>query len=1059
VGTPDSKDEAPAYGRRVGAYETLRIRLLGGFRVSVGARVIREEEWRRKKAASLIKLLALAPGHRLHREQVMELLWPHLDPVAAPNNLRRTLHVARRVLGPSPSTAAGHLRRQGEEVVLCPEGRLWVDVEAFEEAAANARRSGEPGAYRAALALYAGDLLPGDPYEEWAEERRRELRETYVSLLLGLASIHEGRGDYGSAVEALREAIAEELTREEAHVGLIRLYALSGHRAEALTQYERLHQILSSRLGTQPGPSSRALREEIAAGRFPPGGAHPGDSPGERGAPRHNLPATRTGFVGRERELTEVKRALAMTRLLTLTGVGGSGKTRLALEVARDLVGVYPDGVWLVELAPLTEPGLIPQEVAEVLGVREQPGRPLVDTLAEALREKEVLLILDNCEHLVEGCARLVDRLLGSCPRLRVLATSREPLGTAGEALRPVPPLSVPDPGGAPDVEELASYESVQLFVERGRLRLPAFELTAENAHAVLETCRKLEGIPLAVELAASRMGVLAVEQLAERLADSLGLLGVGPRSTAPRQRSMRAALEWSYELLSGQEKGLFARLSVFAGGFTLEAAEAVGAGEGIEERDVLNLLSGLVDKSLVVAEVLGEGMPRYRMLEPVRQYAGEKLQESEEAEQVGRSHALWFLRFAEEAEGGLEGPEHEAWSRRLEMERDNLRAALRWSIDSGDECLSLGLASAQWQFWFEHGSLAEGRGWLEEALSLVGPSQARAKALRAVGYLALVQGDFRPAKAYLEEALSTYIRLGDAEGVASALTYLLFVALVGQSGDVFAQQLEEALGLWPQIENPRTKANMLTLAFVSAITGLGQQDLGEVAALHEEHLIAFRKAGYAWGISTCLANLGLIALAGGEEERAEALFRELLLLSGEHLKMGAVYGLFGLACAASSGEHPTRAARLWGAVEELQRVSGVRLPPLTLSFTGYEGRLAEVREKLGNEVFEEAWAEGAVMTEEVAAEYALGQEEGAGPIRAEQRPTGTTSTSLTLREQEVAELVARGLTNRRIAEQLHLSERTVATHVGRLLKKMGVRSRRQVADRLTAKQQSHNSN
>jgi DNA-binding SARP family transcriptional activator len=389
--------------------KAVRVWMLGGFRVSVDFRTIPQDAWRLRKAAALVKLLALAPGHRLHREQIMDLLWPSSGRKAASNNLRRVIHTARRIL--DPAAGSRYLASEAEALVLRSSGGLWVDVDAFEEAARTAPGSRDPDAYRAALDLYSGELLPGDRYDGWAEEPRRRLRETYLSLLLGLARIYEERGYYEPAVEALRRVVAEELTREEAHVGLMRLYALIGSNEEALAQFGRLEEVLLGQLGTEPTASSRALREKIAAGRFQPKEAPSLGSLSEEalGPGKHNLPAARTSFVGREREMLEVKRTLAMTRLLTLTGAGGCGKTRLALEVARDLVGVYPDGVWLVELAPLAEGELVSQAVADALSVLERPGEPLTDTLIDTLQIKNLLLIIDNCEHLIEDAAQLVD--------------------------------------------------------------------------------------------------------------------------------------------------------------------------------------------------------------------------------------------------------------------------------------------------------------------------------------------------------------------------------------------------------------------------------------------------------------------------------------------------------------------------------------------------------------------------------------------------------------------------------------------------------------------------
>ena len=397
--------------------ETVRVWLLGGFRVSVGSRTIEKGAWRLRKAAALVKLLALAPAHRLHREQVMDILWPDSRRRIASNNLRKTLHATRRNL--DSAAGSGYLASEDESLVLCPEADLWVDADAFEEAAATARRSRDPAAYRAAIEFYAGDLLPEDRYEGWAEGRREQLRQLYLDLLIELASLYEGRGRYDAAVDVLRKAIAEEPTNEDAHSGLMRLYAFLGRRADALAQFERLKGALSMRLGAEPGAETTGLRDELVAGTFPPARALPSAQPSEQPLveARHNLPAPRDSFVGRERELREVKRELAMTRLLTLTGPGGSGKTRLALEVARDLVGAYPDGVWLVELASLSEGDLVPLAVAETMGVLERPGQPLADTLAEYLHAKSVLLVVDNCEHLADSVAELLDN--PSCPLSR----------------------------------------------------------------------------------------------------------------------------------------------------------------------------------------------------------------------------------------------------------------------------------------------------------------------------------------------------------------------------------------------------------------------------------------------------------------------------------------------------------------------------------------------------------------------------------------------------------------------------------------------------------------
>jgi predicted ATPase len=590
-----------------------------------------------------------------------------------------------------------------------------------------------------------------------------------LTLLVELADIYEERGEYGAAIEALRRVTAEERAREEAHAALMRLYALSGRQAEGLRQYEHLEDALSRELGVEPNASSRALREEISSNDFPLKGRRDRGIPREDSVSlgRHNLPAPRSSFVGRQRQMVEVKRALSMTRLLTLTGAGGCGKTRLALEVARDLVGAYPDGVWLVELAPLSEGELVPKALAEAVGTQEQPGRPITDALVRSMRTKEQLVVMDNREHLIESTALLVDTLLDSCPRLRVLATSREPLDVAGEFNWPVPSLSVPD-GQPSTVEEMESYESTRLFAARASYRRRDFSVTHENARDVATVCQRVDGIPLAIELAAARVGLLSVGQIARRLDDSLMLLTSGGRTVVPRHRTLRGALDWSHELLSEDEKEFFGRLSVFAGGWTLEAAEAVGAGGSVEEHEILDLLSGLVDKSLVVEERQKSGV-RHRLLEPVRQYAREKLEEGGESEEVRLRHAGFFLALAEEAEPGLQGPEDAEWLERLEAEHDNLRAALYWVLERGETELGLRLAGALSLFWEAHGHYGEGRRWLEEVLQKDGQASAaaRAKALEGLGWLTYRQGDTDRAKAIAEEGL----RLSHEGGLGGVVT------------------------------------------------------------------------------------------------------------------------------------------------------------------------------------------------------------------------------------------------------------------------------------------------
>ena len=1068
----------------------MRVRMLGGFSVSVGPRILEEGAWRLRKAAKLVKILALTPRHRIHREQVMDMLWPDLGSRAASNNLRGVIHAARRTLEPDPSAASRYLTLQDDQVALCPEDQLWVDVEAFEEAAAAARRLQDRAAYRMALELYAGELLPEDRYEEWVEELRMRLQEVNLSLLLGLARLHEEHADYDSAIEALRSVVAEEPTREEAHVGLMRLYALSGSRAEALAQYVQLDEVLIRELGTEAAASSRALRDEIAAGRGTPQEAPSLGSPPKKppGAGRHNLPDPRTSFVGREQEILELKRELAMTRLLTLTGVGGSGKTRLALEVAGDLVGAYADGVWLVELAPLSEGKLVPQAVARAMRVREQPGRPLADTLVEALHKKTTLLVLDNCEHLAGSVAHLADTLLPLCSHLRVLTTSRETLELEGEAVWRVSSLSTPDSDHLPAAGELMRYDAVRLFVERTRLRLSAFDITPGNATAVAEVCRKLGGIPLAIELAAARMDVLTAEQIALRLDRALGLL-TGGRAEVPRQRTLRATLDWSFELLSEPERKLFCRLSVFAGGWTLEAVEAVGAGGGIEEGAVVELFLMLVDKSLVMSEA-GEGGFRYGMLEPLRQYAREQLEESGEAQAVDRAHAEYFLALAEEAEPRLWESGDKAWFDRLEKEHANLRATLSWTLEHEEAEVALRVGGALRWFWRARGYYGEGRRWLERALSEEGRTSAgaRAKALDGVGWLASEQHDIDRVQAVAEEGLE----LSEEAGIGGVIL-ADFKNLLGEAawlqGDYerAAVLFEEGLALHREASNTRGVAwSVCSLAAVSSDRGDyerskelyeegialsrevgGALPLGDLllalgweymlegdheraTALNEEAVVLYRERGSRGGLKYALDTLGWAALVSEDRERARDLYQENLVLCREiGDKLVASASMDGLACYAASGGEARRAARLFGAAQALREAVGYALKPRERALR--EPYLTIARSWPDEAAWETTFAEGQAMSFEEAVEYALSAEElSPAASRAPELPsTGRQQLELTRRENEVAALVAQGLTNREIASELMLSKHTVHRHVASILRKLDLHSREQVASRL----------
>ncbi|MGH8901325.1 MAG: helix-turn-helix transcriptional regulator [Egibacteraceae bacterium] len=588
------------------------------------------------------------------------------------------------------------------------------------------------------------------------------------------------------------------------------------------------------------------------------------------------LPAALSSFVGREREIAAVAKLLGSARLVTLTGAAGVGKTRLAMEVALSMAGGYANGAWLVELAPVADPDLVPAAVTAALGVREQRGRSLTETLASHLRDRRLLLMLDNCEHLIGAAAALAEALLYASPDLCILATSREALGLAGEASWPVPSLLVPPVGDT--FLSLDAYEAVRLFVERAVATAPSFSLTPAVGPSVAEICRRLDGIPLAIELAASRVAVLTPAQIAARLDDRFTLLTRGNRTALPRQQTLLAAMEWSHDLLGDPERMLLRRLSVFAGGCTLEAVEQVCAGGGLEPRQLLDLLAGLVAKSLVVADT-SEAQARYRLLESIRQYGAAKLAESGEEQALRERHAAWCMGLVEQAEPELTGVQQVAWLERLEAEHANLRAALAWGL-THQPGQGLQLAGGLALFWWVRGHLSEGRGWLEQALagSAEAPRELRAKALWGAGWLAGWAGDFAAADAAGKESLALARQVGDIRGAARAL-HLLGVWVGLQDPVAGCPLLEESVAL------ARQAGDRWCLAGALGLWGFGECFQSAFAAarqLLEECLTVARDAHDKQGLRIGLIGLGYVALEEGAHESAEASLREGLVVARE---------------------------------------------------------------------------------------------------------------------------------------------------------------------------------
>jgi predicted ATPase/DNA-binding SARP family transcriptional activator/tetratricopeptide (TPR) repeat protein len=814
----------------------VQVRLLGSFVVTVDGVAVEAGRWRLRKARSLVAMLALAPGQRRHREQVLDRLWPDLEPLAGARNLHQTLYVARRALAGTGPARTGLLSIRDEQVVLDDAGPVDVDVLRFEESSRDALKSGDEAKLRAAAALYAGDLLPDVPDADWLTVRRDELRETHREVVVMLATTVRGHAPE-EALLLLNRVLESTPVHEGAVRALMRTLAQLGRRSEALSRYERLVDDLLEAFGTDPDQQTVALFRELLTGSRSDDRTRHAASDTESKPETGYLPTSLTSFVGRDRELVDIERLIDRARLLTLTGAGGSGKTRLALEAARRVRSSYADGVWFVDLASVGESVLVADAVAEALGLQSGAAPNRGHALVDQLRHRRLLVVLDNCEHLLSACAHLVTAVLAGCPGVDVLATSREPLHTQGEFTYRVPSLALPSPmrSDAGDLGELGHTASVRLFVERAAQVRPGFGLDAGNAQAVIDLCRRLDGMPLALELAAARISVLEPAEILHRLGDALSVLGDGPVGVT-RHETLRATLAWSHDLLTEAEQILLRRLAVFAGGFTLEAVEAVCGDPPLDRTRLLDVLSKLVDKSLVVPERVAAAT-RYRQLETVRQFGGEKLDLAGETAQLSAAHCVYFLGFAvahnpERVMGVvIEQP------RLVDSEHDNLRAALRWAC-AHDPDTALRLVASLWRFWFIRGHAVEGARWAERALAVSpGPSRPRAAALIGLTGLDSRQGRSDRHRSLGAEAVAIVEEIGEPDEVVMA--HIVEATLAWSTFD-----LDEAEQMAADVRGEAIERSRPEYA------AAGSWLLGQCALSHEDGPLAARR------FETCLTEL-----------------------------------------------------------------------------------------------------------------------------------------------------------------------------------------------------------
>jgi predicted ATPase/DNA-binding SARP family transcriptional activator len=947
---------------------------------------------RSRKGRWLLALLILRPSREVEREWLAGTLWPDSDDTAALATLRRTLTDLRQALGDQ----AGVLRSPTPRTLLLDLSGVQTDLGDFDAAIAEA----DEESLARAVGLYRGPLLEGC-FEDWIVPEREARAHIYLQALETLAEKARERRQYSQAIHYLQRLVQTDPLQESAQRSLMYALAESGSLTSAIQAYQDFRRILRRDLNADPDPETTALFQQLRAeARTPKAAPTPPIRPEARLAPAEpadaspslrppSLPLPLTPFVGREREIEELVVRLETTPLLSLTGTGGVGKTRLSLRIAEEAHTAFPGGVWFVDLSALTDPGLVAGHVAATLKVREQSDRPLIQALSSALSAVPTLLILDNCEHLLDACARLTKELLESCPRLRILVTSRQSLGIPGETVWRVPSLSLPEVPHTPlavggVTVPLVQYEAIQLFVSRAIAVMPTFALNAQTAGATVEICRRLDGIPLALELAAARMNVLSVTQIADRLEDRFRLLTTGSRIGPRRQQTLQAALDWSYDLLTEPERCLLRRLSIFVGGWTLAAAEAICPDRPKEEDsesrsephipsdpsiatdDVLDLMGQLVDRSLVTVEGGVEGVLRYRLMDSIRQYAQERLRETGEEQSLLRRHNDYYLLWTEGIHAKLIGAEQGVTVKLLEAEHDNLRAVL----SAGDPATCMRLAGALWRFWWIRGYYTEGRAWLRAALAhadAVSPSY-RAQAVGGAAALAGEQGDLTAAQAYAEEFLAIRRQIGDPVGIARALNNLGLCFVHQARYEEARPLLEESLALKRAGNDLRGIAQSLgNLGLIA----FAQREMERACMLYTEAMAICRSLNDRQSVNWVACSLGDVALQQNDLKTARSYFEESLRISQELQEtrtMGVALDRIGIV-ACREGNHPA-GLRLMSAAES--HLIPLGSPGVPSEKDLHPAVLAEARVRLGAHACDAAWNAGKTLSIDQAIALAL---------------------------------------------------------------------------------------
>jgi predicted ATPase/DNA-binding SARP family transcriptional activator len=984
---------------RFGDDGPVEFRLLGPLEVVAEGRPVAPDA---AKPRALLAILLLHANEPVSRDVLIEELWTGRPPPSATKVLQTYVSQLRRAVG------RGVIRTVPSGYELHADAAS-LDVHRFERLTRTARTAAPAEAnamLREALALWRGPPLAEFAYEPWARPEIDRLEELRLDALHERIETDLALGATTELVGELELLVGQFPLRERFRGQLMLALYRSGRQAEALAVYRDARTALVETLGIEPGLELKRLERAILD-QDPTLDLEPSTQESVTLAERSaGLPRRSSPFVGRKRELRQIRALLARpdTRVLTLTGPPGTGKTRLALEVLVAHRDAHADGTVLVELAGISDGDLVMPAIADAVGLDGGRGR-VAESLALYLRGRRVLLLLDNFEQVLDA-ARPLSGLAAVAPGLTLLVTSRAPLDLPEEQVYPVPPLGLPDRREGLSVAQLRRTESVRLFVQCARVARPGFELSNHNAQAVVELCRRLDGLPLALELAAARVKVLAPEAMLDRLGRRLDLLKARPGSAIPeRHRTMRAAIDWSVELLSDAERELFTSLAVFVGGFTLESADAVATQSG---PDLVDALEGLLNSSLLRIERMVGDHPRFGMLESVRDYALEQLAARGDAEAVRRRHATFYMPFVEEAEPALFGREQLSWVERLDAERDNLRAALTWAAESGEVELGLRIATALWVYWLWRGHGPEGRGHLERLLAAgSGSESVRAHAHARIASLALHEGDHEAVRSHLETSLPVFRREGDDRLVAVYLAVLGASALaqgdvsralavtheglevaqraddpycqanayfavglaLGWSGDLdaAARALEESVRGARSVGNMRNAGNWLrSLASV----WLARRDHERARPYLEESLAIARSVGDSRSITHCLTHLALVAMDSNEHDAARDLVGEsieLMRTTGEG--WGAASNLELCATLASARDDPVRATRLAACASVLRDANG--FDPCELGWPQPELHVALLRSILDEESFAAAWAEGVRMTVNEALDYA----------------------------------------------------------------------------------------